>query len=104
MHAGKRVKKSLRETGEPELDPRTHAKNKTEPETNKKTKSAGVVPVLVLPELGRWRQLHSWEVLDIFGKFQANERPCLKTQGKQYLKNTTQGCPLASTHKTHEVK
>lgn len=48
-HAGKRVRRSLSETEEPELDPRTHAKNKTEPETNKKTKSAGVVACACTP-------------------------------------------------------
>lgn len=32
---------------------------------------------------------------------QVNERPCLKKQGRQFLKNNFHGCPLHSTH-THK--
>lgn len=34
--------------------------------------------------------------LTYLGKLQANERPCLK-QDRQFLRNDTQGCPLAYT-------
>lgn len=34
----------------------------------------------------------------LVGRFQVNERPCLKRQGGWYMRNGTLGCFLASTH------
>lgn len=51
---------------------------------------------LEVPELRRWRQVDLWASLTYLVKLQANERPCLK-QDRQFLRNDTQGCPLAHT-------
>lgn len=62
------------QTGGPELDPRTHVKNKTETETNQ-TKPAGVVACICNRRAGEMEATGS---LDTVGKFQANERPFSK--------------------------